>query len=371
MKHILRIAILAIALFVTYASVFGLGMLFKSVMYPVMAAGVALELGKYVAVTFTHRNWKKLNWFEHVAMALFLVVLMTFTSAGVFSYLGQGYQASFAERSKRTEQIALLDSEIKQGEARITAIDAEMARVPDTVVRSRIALIQELNKEKEPLTAKVNTLKTERAKLNSEALDAAVHAGPIEYLARVAKVEVERAASWVIIALTLCLDPFALFMTILLNKIIMIEKEEAMTLAIEEKPKHVELPEEPEIHDTDNAYAAATVDAVLSQWTRSKTVDTESHNAYAEATETDHKPDVITPMASSILAEYRGAEQSVPDESVLEQGAAVLAAQDAITAELEAQEQAQEQAKVQPQIEVAFLNPGLKRVNSDGTVQET
>lgn len=224
MKYILQFAIGAIALFVTYASVYGLGMLFHTIMIPIIVAGTALELGKYVAISYAYQQWEGLKWLEKFFLSVFISMIMAFTSVGVFSYLGQGYQTTFANQMGQTARLAELDTEIASIDKRVKELDAEAARVPDTVVANRIKLIKQLAEEKTPLITKLDTLKAERSAKAALSAEASIHAGPIEYLGRVSGLGTEKAATWIIIALTACLDPFAIFMTVLLNRLIMVER---------------------------------------------------------------------------------------------------------------------------------------------------
>lgn len=229
MIYLLQLSIASIAVFVTYASVFGLGSLFASIAYPVMAAGVALEIGKYVTVSYAYQQWSTLKLVERTLLSLFVAVLMVFTSGGVFSYLGQGYQESYAGLDAKKADLQILSDQLAGVQSRIKVIDGQIENLPANSVSGRIRLKREYTAEREPLAAQASKLETDVANLKRDVASAEVHSGQIAYIARITNSTVEQSATWIIAVLAVCLDPFALFMTILLNKLILLrsrEKEE-------------------------------------------------------------------------------------------------------------------------------------------------
>jgi len=231
MIFLLQLSITAIALFVTYASVFGLGALFATIAYPIMAAGVALELGKYVAVSYSYQQWTVIGYLERALLAFFITLMMIFTSAGVFSYLGQSYQASYATLDSRKTELASLTTQAESVSKRVTAIEAQISNLPSNSVTGRIRLMREYEAERTPLVAQLNQLNTKVAELTQAVAATEIHAGPITYIARATGTTVEQSATWIILALTICLDPFALFLTVLMNKLLMLKakrKDEAL-----------------------------------------------------------------------------------------------------------------------------------------------
>lgn len=226
MIYLLQLSIASIALFVTYASVFGLGSLFATIAYPVMAAGVALEIGKYVTVSYAYQYWPTLKLVERTLLSAFVAVLMVFTSGGVFSYLGQGYQESYAGLDAKKADLQILTDQLAGVQTRIKTIDSQIENLPSNSVSGRIRLKREYTTEREPLVAQASKLEAEVAALKREVASAEVHSGQIAYIARITNSTVEQAATWIIAAMAVCLDPFALFMTILLNKMILLRKRE-------------------------------------------------------------------------------------------------------------------------------------------------
>lgn len=253
MIYLLQLSIASIALFVTYASVFGLGSLFATIAYPVMAAGVALEIGKYVTVSYAYQYWPTLKLVERTLLSAFVAVLMVFTSGGVFSYLGQGYQESYAGLDAKKADLQILTDQLMGVQTRIKTIDSQIENLPSNSVSGRIRLKREYTTEREPLVAQASKLESEVATLKREVASAEVHSGQIAYIARITNSTVEQAATWIIAAMAVCLDPFALFMTILLNKMILLRKREREPVASAAPPEPpAVVQEEPIVFDTEH-----------------------------------------------------------------------------------------------------------------------
>lgn len=219
---LLRICIVAIASFVVWSSVTGLGALFSSIAVPVMFAAAALDLSKYVAVSFAYQYWDDLGIIERFSVFTFVAVLMVFTSAGVFSYLGQNYQKSYSNVDLVSSERVDTEKQLAAVTLRIAELERQVTALPSNLVSARIKLMKAYDVERNPLIAKRAELELKLLNLTAKEKAQSVHAGPITYLAKVFSTTVENASTVVVAALTLCLDPFALFLTVMMNKLTLI-----------------------------------------------------------------------------------------------------------------------------------------------------
>ena len=225
MLYLLRASILALASFVVWASVVGLGSLFSTIAIPVMLAGAALDGGKYVAISFAYQHWQALSRVERVLATLFIAITMVFTSAGVFSYLGQNFQVSYIAAATASSTFTETTVQLTSVQKRLAEIESQITSVPTTTsVGARIRMIRVYEEERKVLLGQQSVLGAQLDVLRGKDSEARVHAGPITYLARVFSTTVENAATVVISALTLCLDPFALFLTVLMNKMVVLRR---------------------------------------------------------------------------------------------------------------------------------------------------
>lgn len=244
MYLLLRLSILAIAMFVTFASVTGLGALFPTISYPIMAAGIAMDTGKYVALSYAYQHWSIMRVIERLLMVVFLAVLMAFTSGGVFTYIGHSFQQGSAALDGHKRELAAQQAQVKTLTDRIASIDKQIAEVPTTNVTSKIRLIREYENEKAPMRAALTEAEAKVLATQSALSEQELHAGPITFMAQLMDVPVATAALWVMLAFTLCLDPFALFLTGLMNKMAVRRREaEAAATPVAAPPASVPAPE--------------------------------------------------------------------------------------------------------------------------------
>jgi hypothetical protein len=250
---LLQLSITFIALFVTYASVYGLGSLFSTIAYPIMGAGIALEIGKYVAVSYAYQQWGALKKLETFFLTFFIALMMIFTSAGVFSYLGQSYQESYAALDGKRVELQTLEAQVASVKQRVANIESQISNLPSNVVGGRIRLMREYEAERKPLLDQLHTLEPKVNTLKQEVAVSEIHAGPITYMARATGLTVEQSATWIITALTLCLDPFALFLTILMNKLLVLKRKgEGLTL-LKSAATDIDVPQQSEIPSNSDA----------------------------------------------------------------------------------------------------------------------
>ena len=110
----MRLAISLIAAGIFY---FGLATLFAGAFIPIIAMGSALEVGKLVAASWLYHNWrsdipKALKTYLFTA----IIVLIFITSIGIFGFLSKAHLDQVKPTAGNTEQILLIDKQIKQEE---------------------------------------------------------------------------------------------------------------------------------------------------------------------------------------------------------------------------------------------------------------
>ena len=219
MTIIIRLSIISLAMFVLYTSISGLGALFASAKYPIMAAGFAIEVAKYSLVYYVTSYYKRLSVVEITVAFVFTLITMVFTSAGVFAFLGESYQSSFSSLNKANAELSSVTNRLTEVNARILQIDTLVDAVPADHVTAKIRLIRENKQERDGLTTEKESLSKSISAAKNTVSETSHTVGPIVYLSRVTGIDSESLATWIILALTVCLDPLALFMTRLSAKI--------------------------------------------------------------------------------------------------------------------------------------------------------
>jgi hypothetical protein len=100
------IAALAIAGCAAYFSIVGLTLLFVGSGVSIVIMGVALEVGKFITVTFLKQKWDEIGLGLKTYLITATLVLMVITSIGIYGYLSAGYNATSIKVQGFEQQIA-------------------------------------------------------------------------------------------------------------------------------------------------------------------------------------------------------------------------------------------------------------------------
>lgn len=215
----LRLSIVIIAGFSALSAVTGLGAIFHAIFWPIVCVALGLELAKYSAVSYAYQEWTTLSWRLKIPLVGFIVTLTLFTSLGIFGYLGTSFQTSFLGAQQNTLTATQLTKQRDTLEARLKEMDAQVSNLPEKdAVRGRMRLMAALKDERASVQSKLAEVQPKIDALQTGQLELQAHLGPITYFAQIFKVPVEQAVSWLILVMALCLDPFAMYLTILSNR---------------------------------------------------------------------------------------------------------------------------------------------------------
>jgi len=96
-----------------YFSVVGLVAIFSGAAVPIIFMGTTLEIAKLVTASWLYRNWHVAARYMKVYMSIAIFILMVITSMGVFGFLSKSHLQQGATSSNNTQQIAIINSQIK------------------------------------------------------------------------------------------------------------------------------------------------------------------------------------------------------------------------------------------------------------------
>ena len=96
-----------------YFSVIGLVAIFSGAAVPIIFMGVTLELAKLVTASWLYRNWDLAARYMRWYMSIAIFILMVITSMGVFGFLSKSHLQQGATSSNNTQQIQIINSQIK------------------------------------------------------------------------------------------------------------------------------------------------------------------------------------------------------------------------------------------------------------------
>ena len=96
-----------------YFSVVGLVAIFSGAAGPIIFMGTTLELAKLVTASWLYRNWHVAARYMKVYLTISIFILMVITSMGVFGFLSKSHLQQGATSSNNTQQIQIINSQIK------------------------------------------------------------------------------------------------------------------------------------------------------------------------------------------------------------------------------------------------------------------
>jgi hypothetical protein len=222
----LRLSLLIIAGFSAVSSVAGLGAVFKGTYWPIVIVGIGLEIGKLATTAYAYTNWRQLSLRFKIGLVTFITAISLFTSAGIFGYLGDSFSKVHISAKKINDQSEQLQIDRKRLEDRLTEIDKQVAELPKEFVNGRLKLMAAFDSERKEIRQELREIAPKLASARIEGTDSQQELGPVVYIAEQFGTTVENAVGNMMMALTLLLDPFALFLTILCNRPKQVKVEE-------------------------------------------------------------------------------------------------------------------------------------------------
>ena len=153
---VLLITSLSIAGVAAYFSVVGLSLLFVGSGISIIIMGIALEVGKLVAVTTLKQLWGKLNFLLKVYLFSASVALSIITSIGIYGFLSNGYNTTSIKVHTLEDNRTLIENRIlslKEHNKRLESITVSLkvtedtTKNRDTFTQQHIDLINQKQKE--------------------------------------------------------------------------------------------------------------------------------------------------------------------------------------------------------------------------------
>jgi hypothetical protein len=219
-------AALALATCSAGFSIYGLTAIFAGAFWPVIAMGVALELGKLAAVAWLgQRRGGRALWCALVAL---VGVLMALNSIGVYGFLSRAHIAhAVAGELTVDARTAQVDAEIGVQASVVADLERRVAQIDDTIsaatsrgrTKGALAIIAgqsrtraDLVTQRQAAAVKLADLKVRRAVVDGERRQVEADFGPVRYLATLIGVGDDATMRWFILAVALLLDPAAVLL---------------------------------------------------------------------------------------------------------------------------------------------------------------
>lgn len=244
LKYLVGISAILIAGCAAYFSVTGLGVLFAGASTEVMVMAGSLEFAKLVTATYLKQVWDDIRGFNKVYLTISVVILMLITSAGIFGYLSNAFQAQSLQIQQVDREIAVHQTKITANGEQITQLTAQITnlqqnsgkildggKVNNRLIRSIDNRDKQINKINDKISKLQEENATETEKINQikiSNLDLEKEVGGFRFVAEAFGVELKNVVKFFIFIIVIVFDPLAVALIIAFNGLVVVKirKEE-------------------------------------------------------------------------------------------------------------------------------------------------
>ena len=246
LKFLVGFSALIIAGCAAFFSVTGLGVLFSGASTAVMVMAGSLEFAKLVAATYLKQTWDEIKGFNKWYLTISVGILMMITSAGIFGYLSNAFQAQSLQLQQVDREVLVFSTKIEQNTAQITQLNTQLGQLSSTQstilekgkVNSRLLRsIDSKDKQVATINKKIADLQDQNAKNNDKIneikianLDLEKEVGGFRFIAEAFGMELKNVVKFFIFLIVIVFDPLAIALIIAFNGLIGKKKEKTYDL---------------------------------------------------------------------------------------------------------------------------------------------
>jgi hypothetical protein len=241
LKYLVGFSALIIAGCAAFFSVTGLGVLFSGAATAVMVMAGSLEFAKLVAATYLKQEWDNIKGFNKWYLTSAVALLMLITSAGIFGYLSNAFQAQSLKLQVVDREILVYQTKIDQNTAQITQLNTQLGQLSSTQntildkgkVNSRLLRsIDQKDRQTTQINKKIDVLQTENAKntekineIKLKNLDLEKEVGGFRFVADAFGMELKNVVKFFIFLIVIVFDPLAVALIIAFNGLLLPKKK--------------------------------------------------------------------------------------------------------------------------------------------------
>ena len=236
LKVLVGFSAILIAGCAAFFSVTGLGVLFSGAATSVMVMAGSLEFAKLVAATYLKQQWDEIKGFNKWYLTSAVGLLMLITSAGIFGYLSNAFQAQSLKLQVVDREILVYQTKIDQNTAQIEQLNTQLGNLSSTqntilekgkVNNRLLRSVDAKDKQVSELNKKISNLQTENAqnteKINEiklKNLDLEKEVGGFRFVADAFGMELKNVVKFFIFLIVIVFDPLAVALIIAFNGMI-------------------------------------------------------------------------------------------------------------------------------------------------------
>jgi hypothetical protein len=246
LKFLVGFSALIIAGCAAFFSVTGLGVLFSGASTAVMVMAGSLEFAKLVAATYLKQTWDDIKGFNKWYLTISVGILMMITSAGIFGYLSNAFQAQSLQLQQVDREVLVFSTKIEQNTTQITQLNTQLGQLSSTQstilekgkVNSRLLRsIDSKDRQVATINKKIADLQDQNAKNNDKIneikianLDLEKEVGGFRFIAEAFGMELKNVVKFFIFLIVIVFDPLAIALIIAFNGLISKKKEKTYDL---------------------------------------------------------------------------------------------------------------------------------------------
>jgi len=241
LKYLVGVSAVLVAGCAAYFSVTGLGVLFSGASTAVMVMAGSLEFAKLVAATYLKQMWDEIKGFNKWYLTIAVGILMMITSAGIFGYLSNAFQAQSLQLQQVDREVLVFSTKIEQNTAQITQLNTQLGQLSSTqstilekgkVNNRLLRSIDSKDKQVATINRKISDLQDETAKNNEKINEIKVknlglekEVGGFRFIAEAFGIELKNVVKFFIFLIVIVFDPLAIALIIAFNGLIAKKKE--------------------------------------------------------------------------------------------------------------------------------------------------
>jgi len=191
-------------------SVSGLSDLFSGASHAVIAMSASLELAKFVLAAYLHQTWSGLNLLFKSYLLGSIVVLSLITSMGVFGFLSNAYQSTTAVLEAENIKLSALRNDLARSNEEMARVTRSIEEIPITRITKRMQARAEAEPVIANLRSKSDAITREITAADLRILEVKKKVGPLIYIARAFKMDIDDVVKYLIMTFVFVFDPLAI-----------------------------------------------------------------------------------------------------------------------------------------------------------------
>lgn len=247
LKFLVGFSALIIAGCAAFFSVTGLGVLFSGASTAVMVMAGSLEFAKLVAATYLKQMWDDITGFNKWYLTIAVGILMMITSAGIFGYLSNAFQAQSLQLQQVDREVLVYSTKIEQNTNQIGQLSTQLGQLSSTqttilekgkVNNRLLRSIDNKDKQVATINRKISDLQDENAKNNDKINEIKIknlglekEVGGFRFIAEAFGIELKNVVKFFIFLIVIVFDPLAIALIIAFNGLIGKKKEKTYDLS--------------------------------------------------------------------------------------------------------------------------------------------